>query len=167
MDAIECIMTRRSCRSFKAEAVSDSDIETLLKCAMQSPTADNAQSWKFVVINERDVLDKIAGFHPYGGFLKRTPLGILICGDSSISPDMWIQDASIAGQTILLAAHALGLGGCWLVANPMQEIINGFRSLLKLPGNIQPLGFLALGHPVNPPSNVDRFDLNKVHWNGW
>lgn len=134
---------------------------------MQSPTADNAQSWKYVVINERVVLEKIAGFHPYGGFLKRTPLGILICGDTSISPDMWIQDASIAGQTILLAAHALGLGGCWLVVQPMSEIIKGFRHLLGLPGNIQPLAFLALGHPANPSTKSDRFDSKKVHWNGW
>lgn len=167
MDAIECIMTRRSCRSFTAEAVSETEIETLLKCAMQSPTADNTQSWKFVVVQESEILNKIAGFHPYGGFLKHTPLGILICGDISISPDMWIQDASIAGQTILLAAHALGLGGCWLIVHPEPKIAKGFRDLLKIPGNIQPLGFLALGHPSKPPSQANRFDPNKVHKNIW
>jgi nitroreductase len=167
MDAIDCILTRRSCRSFTSDSVSKEDISLLLKCAMQSPTADNDQSWKFVVITDRKVLDKIPGIQRYAGFVSRTPMGILVCGDTSISHDMWIQDASIASQTILLAAHAIGLGGCWLAVQPFPEFIQGFRKLLNLPDHIQPLSFLAIGHPSAVPQQVDRFDAKKVHENMW
>src|SRR5512133_1259268 len=137
MDTIECIKTRRSVRSFTPDAVSDSEIEELLKCAMQAPTAGNGQSWKFVVITDSKVLDKIPEFQSYSGFVSKTPAGILVCGDSSVSADMWFQDACIASQTILLAAHAMGLGGCWLAVQPFPAFIQGFRDLLNLPDYIQ------------------------------
>jgi nitroreductase len=167
MDTINCITTRRSIRSFTPDPVSKQDIEVLLKCAMQSPSAGNGQSWKFVVIQDREILDQIPGFQKYAGFLPRTPMGILVCGDSAISPEMWPYDASIAGQTLLLAAHSLGLGGCWLAVQPFPSFIKGFKELLKLPDHIQPHCFLAIGHPSGIPQPEDRYDPQKVHFNKW
>lgn len=167
MDTIECIKTRRSVRAFSPELVSKEDIETLLKCAMQSPTAGNGQSWKFVVIQDRKILDQIPGFQKYGGFVSRTPLGIVVCGDESVSPEMWPYDASIAAQTVLLAAHSIGLGGCWLAIQPFSEFIKGFKSLLNLPDHIHPHCFLAIGHPSGKAQLEDRYDPKKVHENVW
>jgi nitroreductase len=167
MDTIECIKTRRSVRSFIPDAVTETEMEELLKCAMQAPSAGNGQSWKFVVITDRKVLDKIPEFQTYAGFVSKAPAGILVCGDTSISADMWMQDASIASQTILLAAHAMGLGGCWLAVQPFPAFIQGFRDLQKLPDNIHPLSFLAIGHPSASQKPVDRFDTKKIHYNAW
>jgi nitroreductase len=167
MDTIECILTRRSCRSFTSETVSKEDIALLLKCAMQSPTAANRQSWNFIVIQDRTILNKIPGFQKYGGFVTRAPAGILICGDSSKNPDMWAIDASIAAQTILLAAHAIGLGGCWLAVQPFPDFIQGFRDLLALPENIHPHCFLVIGHPAEKQPVVNRFDEKKIHFDEW
>ncbi len=146
METIDCILSRRSVRSFTSEPVAKEDIDLLLKCAMQAPTAGNGQSWKFIVIQERDTLDQIPGFQKYASFVTRTPAGILVCGDSSVSPDMWPYDASIAAQTILLAAHSIGLGGCWLAVQPFPEFISGFRNLMKLRINTPAL-FSGFGPP--------------------
>jgi nitroreductase len=167
MDTIECILSRRSVRSFTPESVSANDIDLLLKCAMQAPTAGNGQSWKFVVIQDRNILDAIPGFQKYAGFVPRTPMGILVCGDSSVSLEMWPYDASISAENILLAAHAIGLGGCWLAVQPFPEFIQGFRDLLKLPVNIHPHCFLAIGHPAEKAKSTDRFDQKKIHYNSW
>lgn len=167
MDTIECILSRRSCRLFTTDAVSDNDLEILLKCAMQSPTASNRQSWRFLVIREKNLLDRIPGFLSYGKFVSKTPAGILVCGDLSVSPEMWSMDASIAAQSILLAAHAIGLGGCWLAVQPFPSFIKGFRDLCKLPDHIQPHCYLALGHPAEKKSAENRFDPKKVHENVW
>lgn len=167
MDTISTIQTRRSVRQFSPEPVSSDDVNLLLRCAMQSPTAGNAQSWKFVVIDDRQVLDQIPGIQKYAGFVSRTPLGILVCGDDTMNERLWIQDACIAAQTILLAAHASGLGACWLAVEPFTEFIEGFRQLLHLPINIHPVCFIAIGHPAVAIKTDDRFDPAKIHYNNW
>jgi nitroreductase len=167
MDIITTILTRRSVRQFSSEPVSLEDVTLLLKCAMQAPTAGNAQSWKFIVINDRQVLDQIPGIQKYAGFVYQAPMGILVCGDDILNKRLWIQDAAVAAQTILLATHGKGLGACWLAVEPFAKFISGFRDLLLLPDNIHPVCFLAIGHPVVATNLEDRYDLGKVHFNAW
>ena len=73
--------------------------------------------WYFLVLNERAILEAIAGFHPYAAMLPEAPLAILVCGDREAEPmDGFLsQNCSAATENILLAAHALGLGatGIW------------------------------------------------------
>ena len=81
MDALEAVFTRRSVRQYTDEPVSDQAIETILRAAMQSPSAANMQPWHFVVINDRRLLDRIPDFHPYSSFLREAPVAIVVCGD--------------------------------------------------------------------------------------
>lgn len=83
MDALEAILTRRSIRRYTAEPVAEDLIKKLLEAAMYAPSAHNQQPWQFIVIQDRQVLDKIPEFHPHSSMLKSAPLAILVCGDSS------------------------------------------------------------------------------------
>ena len=65
MDALDVIMTRRSVRQFTDQPVDDDAIEKILKAAMSAPSARNEQPWHFVVINDRNILNKIPSIHPY------------------------------------------------------------------------------------------------------
>ena len=167
MDALEAIMSRRSVRKYTDQKVSHEIVEELLKAAMNAPSANNYQPWHFVVIDDRQILDRIPEFHAYSSMLYFAPLAIAVCGDSRISSAYWVQDCSAAAENILLAAHASGLGAVWLGFYPEEHRVQELHTLLNLPDNIVPLSLISLGYPAagKPPEN--RFSLSKVHHNRW
>jgi len=132
---------------------------------MLAPSAANQQAWHFVVIDERELLDRIPDFHPYCPFIRQAPLAVAICGDlhrERLGGAFWVQDCSAATQNLLLAAHALGLGGCWLAVYPLAERVEGLRKLLVLPPHLIPLNVISLGYPVEPARSADRYDPARV-----
>ena len=168
METLEAIRTRRSVREYTSEAVGAGDVQALLEAAMAAPSAANQQAWHFVVVDRRELLDRIPTFHPYCPFLRQAPLAVVVCGDLSrerLGGQFWAQDCSAATQNLLLAAHALGLGGCWLAVHPIEERIEGLRSLLHLPPHLVPLNVVALGHPARQPRPAERFNPDRVSWN--
>lgn len=98
--------------------------------------------------------------------ISSAPALILLCltmADMDSYPDqrrqqhewlMAVQSVAMAGQNLLLAAHALGLGGCWLCA-PLfcPEVV---RQTLALPADWQPQGLVTLGYPAGVPTKTRR-----------
>ena len=123
MDAIKCIMTRRSIRQYTDEPVDGEVVEKILRAAMAAPSAANCQPWQFVVVRDQAKREAFAEFHPYGKMLASAPIGILVCGDTELelADGYWIQDCSAATENLLLAAHALGLGAVWLGITPRED----------------------------------------------
>jgi len=169
MEALQAIMTLRSVRLYTAAAVDDETVDTLLKAAMQAPSARNAQPWHFIVIRDRTVLETIPRFHPYSNMLLNAPLAILVCGDQAIEEDAEYinQDCAAATQNILLAAHALGLGAVWLGVYPRTKRIQETRRLLNIPSRILPVSLIALGHPAEEKTEIDRFKPERVYHDTW
>ena len=167
MDAMHAIYSRRSIRHYQDKIVPEDIIIELIRAAMSAPSATNKQPWHFMVITERQLLDKIPEFHPYSAMLKQAPAAIAVCGDTQVQPDYWIQDCSAATQNILLAAHAKGIGAVWLAIYPREPRILGLQNMLNLPKNILPLSLVALGYPDEKKSPVDRFNQSRIHFNHW
>lgn len=169
MDVLTAIMTRRSIREFTDEPVDWADVEELLAAAMAAPSAGNSQCWQFVIVDEEPLKRAIPEFSPFASMIRTAPLGILICGDLKLekSPGFWVQDCSAAMQNLLLAAHGKGLGAVWTGIHPVQERMDGFRSLLKLPEHIMPLGLAVIGHAARLLVKEDRYNPKKIHRNGW
>jgi nitroreductase len=168
MDTIDAIMTRRSIRHFSPQPVPEEEIQVLLKAAMYAPSAGNAQSWHFILINERAVLDQVPNFHTSASFIKEAPLAILICADEDLAkPGRWIQDCSAAAENLLLAAHAGGLGACWIGIQPVPERIEGITRLVNLPPRVHPVCLIAVGYPAETRSHPERFRPERIHHNRW
>jgi nitroreductase len=169
MDAIDAIMTRRSIRAYTEDEVGDSQLETMLRAAMAAPSAGNQQPWEFLVITDRAVLDKITTIHPYAKMAAQAPLAILICGDASQGkyPDYWPQDCAAATENLLLAAHAMGLGGVWCGIHPDAERVAAFRDLLAIPEQVTPFALVPVGVPREQKEAVDRYDSARVRENVW
>jgi len=169
MDALENLFSRRSIRKYKNVTLSEKDIKTLLKAAMQAPTARNKQTWQFVVVNERDKLNALMQAHPYAKMLKDAPLAIIVCGDKNLddSLDYLSVNGAAATQNILLAAHALGLGAVWLGVYGREDRMKDISKIFSLPEHIVPISAIAVGVPNEEKPAEDRFDDNKVHYNNW
>ena len=162
MNTLETIMTRRSVRYFLDRPVSDETLETILRAGMAGPSCVNARDWSFLVTRDPEILAKMAEANgPPAEPLKRAKLGIMILGDLERAfkpaPDYWVIDGAIAGQNMVLAAQALGLGSVWLGTWPQMERVERQRALLSLPDTVIPHSILAFGYPdeeklANPPA---------------
>ncbi len=166
-ETLNFIWTRRSIRSFTAEPVPDVLVRELLEAAMAVPSACSRDPWEFLVLRGKEDLKKVASCLPNGSFLAGAPLGIIVCGDlnraHSGNLSYLIQDCSASIENILLAANALGLGGCWIGIHPREERIEALSRIFHFPEKVIPVGAVALGFPVSRPEPRTRFDPARVH----
>lgn len=169
MDALEALKTRRSIRAFTPRPVSLDVVRELVRAAMHAPSAGNEQPWHFLILTERELLDRIPDFHPYAGMVSEAPVAILVCGDTRQErhPGMWVQDCAAATQNLLLAAHAKGLGAVWVGIHPREDRIDPIRRLIALPEAIVPFALVPVGHPAETPEQEDRFRPERIHLNVW
>ncbi len=169
MEALEAIHGRRSIRSYTDQPVAEELMEQLLRVAMNAPSAGNQQPWRFVVVDDRNVLDAIREFHPYSDMLEQAPVAIAVCSETRglKHEEFWPQDCSAAVQNLLLAGHALGLGAVWLGVTPKRDLMEAAGKLFGLPDGIVCFAFVAVGHPAEQKPPNDNYDPVKVHRNRW
>lgn len=167
---LDNIATRTSIRDYEARPVEKEKIEKMLRAAMAAPTAMNKQPWHFVVVDQRNVLDALAGANPYAKMLKKAPLAIVVCSNTDKmieggGRDFWIQDASAATENLLLAAHAMGLGAVWTGAYPSEERCISISKVLSLPDNLIPLNMIVVGYPAEQPQPKQKFKEENISYN--
>lgn len=169
LELIEAILNRRSVRKYKNKNIEDDKIMNLLKAAMYAPSARNYQPWHFIVISEREVLDKVPAVHPYAEMIYGAPLAILICGDRKLEPmDEYLAiDCAAAIQNILLTAHDLDLGAVWLGVYHRSERMRGLSELVGLPDNVIPVSLVVVGYPDENIEKPERFKKERIHYNSW
>jgi nitroreductase len=169
MDTLEVIHTRRSIRQYQDRSIPEEVINKLLAAAMAAPSARNQQPWEFIVVTRKDLLERISTVNPYADMAAAAPVAILICGNLEIetSPGYWVIDCAAATQNLLLAAHALGLGAVWTGTYPNEDRMDGYTELFDLPEQILPHSLVVIGYPQEQPSDQDRFQVDRIHYNGW
>jgi nitroreductase len=166
-ELIKTIFARRSIREYTTEQVKESAVKAMLEAAMAAPSASNRKPWHFIVVTDRQTLDKLAQAHPYGKMLLGAPLCVAVCGDSTISPRFWVQDCSAATENLLLATAALGLGAVWLGVYPREDRIGPIRKVLRIPDNIVPLNLVPIGHTAEEKEPRTQYDERRVHRDHW
>ena len=107
MDTLTAIFTRRSTRHFDDRPIEDDKLRTILEAAMSGPSCVNSKDWTFIVVTERETLDKMAEANGRPAQpLKEAAAGILVCGDMERAferaKDYWIIDGAIAGRALVL-----------------------------------------------------------------
>ena len=170
-DKLQFILGRRSIRVYAPGDVGEEAINQLLQAAMAGPSAVAADPWRFVVIRKRETLLAIAAALPNGGMLATAPLGIIVCGDLEAAHDRQLsyllQDCSAAMENLLLCAHALGLGACWLGIHPREDRVQKLKQILSLPASVIPVAGVAIGRPGEEKEPRTRYNREYVHWDGW
>ncbi len=163
------IMTRSSVRSYTSQEVEQEKVERLLRAGMAAPTAANKQPWEFIVVTERDILDKFPAIIPGAHMSAKAKLAIVVLGSpaKALLPDYWIQDCSAATENILLAAHGMGLGAVWCGAFPNNDSdrVGKISNLLSIPDGTYALSIIVIGYPDSEPIIKDKWNASKVHYN--
>ena len=157
---------RRSVRQYQKRPVGDDLVQELLKAAMSAPSACCKDPWHFIVLKKEETRRQVAALLKNGGFLADAPMGFVVCGDLTKAHggelSYLLQDCSAATENLLLAAHGLSLGGCWLGVHPRLERVNGIRRLLDLPDTMVPVAAIAVGWPAQDLKARTRFRKDAV-----
>lgn len=173
MDTIQTIKKRISVRKYTEQRISDADIRTILEAGMSGPTAVNARPWSFIVVRDREMLNRMADTNGRAAEpLRGAAMGVLICGDLERAfpraPEYWVVDCSIAAQNMILAAEELGIGSVWLGTWPQEEKIKGQAALFGLPETQIPHSIIAFGYPSEPSDKVKQlYEEDRVHFEKW
>ena len=157
---IELIKTRRSCRRYRSKQVREEDLKAILEAGTYAPSAKGLQSSFIVAVQDKDVMSRLAamnaaimGTNNVNPFYD-APTYIFVFSPKSASNP--IQDASCILENMMLAAHALGLGSCWINREQqMFETEEGKKLMLEwdLPVGLMGVGALSLGYPEE---NADK-----------
>ncbi|HEY8395450.1 MAG TPA: nitroreductase family protein [Bacilli bacterium] len=162
------IFKRRSVRNYLPDTVEKEKIDQILRAAMQAPSARNQRPWRFLVIQDRKKLDKLAEAAPNLSRLKDAPLAIFTFFDKEnlLAPLFVQQDLSVATMNILLEAAELGLGTCWLGLYPNTERTSLVNKALGTPDNLEVFSVITIGYPKDPDALyfIDRFEPEKVFY---
>lgn len=160
MNFLELARKRYSVRSYTEEKVDRESLDLILEAGRVAPTAANRQPQHLIVVQEKEGLNKLSKAANIHG----APLAIIICSDGK---QAWTRaydqkqttdiDASIVTDHMMLQAADLGLGSLWICHFDPEKL----RQEFSLPGNIEPINILTIGHAnlnEEPARSPDRHD---------
>lgn len=166
MEVFEAIFERRSVRKYKAAVVPDEVIERLVNAARFAPSGGNIQPWRFIVITDEDSRKMLETISP--GLYGEPSVVIVVCVDFGTGPQedevVRVLGVGAAIQNILIAAHALGLGACWVYSTNWE----GVKELSGIPkrGSLKPISLIAIGYPEEKPKPRTRLPMEEITFRG-
>ena len=170
MDAIQAMLTRKSIKKYKPDMVSKELIEQVIAAGLNAPSGLNKQSPIILAVTDRQVRDELsklnAGKDPFfrADPFYGAPVVLVVLADKSVPT--YIYDGALVMENLQLAAHALGLGACWIHrAKETFEQPEGKALLEKLglTGEYEGIGNCILGYPDIDPEKKPRRE-NRVFW---
>ena len=156
-DAVRNLMERRSIRAYTDRQVSDELLETVLNAGIYAPSGMNTQGVRLVAVRDRQTRDLLSKLNaavmgtdrdPFYG----APCVVVVLADPEIYGG-WVEDGALALGNMMNAAHALGLGSCWIHrARQVFDSPEGKELLQKwgLPGHLRGVGNCILGYADGP-----------------
>jgi nitroreductase len=162
MDYFEALTKKRACREFTDEPVSKEYIERLLYAASWAPVASNRPYRHCIVVDDPHVMQAIRQISP--SLQCKAPVLIIIYSDlqlahasvGNVGDRCTAVDAGAAGENVLLAATALGLGALFTMISAMA----GIRTILGMPEHCRVDLIIPIGHPVRTLSPLSATKPN-------
>jgi nitroreductase len=139
-------------------------VEQLLEAGRWAPSASNQQPWAFVVVQDEGIRQQIARhaafFADREARIDKVPLLIVLCGHvrSQVYHRFLRGELGMAGMQMMLQAHVLGLGSCWIDGLDQEAV----AQVLQVPQDMQVIAMLAVGFPAECPAPTSRKPLFEI-----
>lgn len=162
MDLGEAIIGRRSVRKFSDYVVTDDEIRALIEAARWAPSWANTQTWEFIVVRDKGLIEKVVGTYveknpATKGSLSASAL-IVACSKTGVSgcygnrdvtkfPSWYMFDLGMAVENLCLKAYSMGLGT--VVVGFMDH--DACKKILNVPEGYEVVAVLPIGKPAAPP----------------
>lgn len=168
-ELIEKIVSRRSIRNYKSDMLPKEIIDEIIKGGTYAPTGRGMQSPIIIAVTNKEVRDKLSrinakimgkseDFDPF----YNAPVVLIVLADKSYPT--YIYDGSLVMGNLMLSAHSLGIGSCWIHrAKETFETQEGKEILksLGIEGDYEGIGNCVLGYSNEPsrkaPSRKDNY----------
>ena len=169
-EKMDIFLTRRSIRKYKPELPSQELLDKVLEAGTYAPSAMGKQSVTIVAVTNRAVRDQLSQLanKARGGDADQfygAPAVFVVLADKSLSSN-YLQDGALVVGNMQNAAHALGLGTCWInAAKGIFELEEG-QALLKewgLEGDLVGVACCIIGYPDESPEPAPRKDRYVIH----
>ena len=158
MELYEGLLTRRSVRSFKPDAVPQEQLEKIAEAGLYAASGMGRQATKIVVITARALRDRLS--HDNAVVMGReeidpfygAPAVLLVLADKKVPTAVY--DGSLVMGNLMLAAHALGLGSCWIHRAKEEFESEEGKAILRelgIEGDWEGIGHCVVGYPAEPP----------------
>ena len=159
------LFTRISVRKYTDQPVEPEKIQTILRAAMQAPSAGDQQPWEFYVVTDSRVIANLAKTSPYAGCAAGAGTVIVPCyrTEGIFFPDYAQIDLAIACENLWLETTSLGLGTVMLGVAPLADRMEAVRKVLNIPEGLEPFALFPIGYPAESRSQKDRFDAARIH----
>jgi nitroreductase len=165
MKVLEVIQNRQSVRKYKKDPIPEEALLRVLEAARLAPSGSNFQPWKFIIVKDKAVKEKLAQASAGQFFMSEAPIIIVGCG----FPDncyahmgrymkSWSVDVTIALEHLILQAQEEGLGTCWIGSFEEEEV----KAILNIPENVKVLALTPLGYPDEIPRFRGRKSLDEI-----
>ncbi len=155
---LKALKERRSVRSYKKQQITDEELKAVLEAGTYAPTGMNYQDPWIVAVQNEDIIKQLVRMNaavmgtdsnPY----YDAPTIVLVFASR---PEKWengVPDASLVLGNMMNAAHAIGLGSCWINRERQMFDTDEGRQLMKqfgLPDGLMGVGSISLGYAANP-----------------
>lgn len=158
MDALTNLMTRRACHAFKSDPVSDFDIDRILAAGTFAPSGMGMQSPIILAVTDPELRTRMSRTNAEimgtaSDPFYNAPVILVVLADKSVPT--YIYDGSVVLENMMLAAHALGLGSCWIHRAKETFERPEWKEFLKehgIEGEYEGIGNCAIGYPAVPPA---------------
>jgi nitroreductase len=167
MDAIEALLTRVSVRAFTDKPLTKEQIDTLLEVMVAAPSGGNRQPWRIMVVKNQQVKEELAIAAHEQDFIATAPVIFAVCRVPEESAARYrdrgrnlysFQDTAAMTENLLVAAHAMGLGGCWIGAFRDNEVAR----ILECPDDVYPVALIPVGYPARIKGKSKRRPMREV-----
>ncbi len=160
-DILNIIKTRRSIRRYKSQDVPEDHFDRILEAARWSPSAINKQPWRFIVIRDKETKKKLGNYAKFyfliNRFISDAPVIIVVCVEDKAYK--WaLLDCAMASQNIMLEAHSLGLGSCFIGVFDEHKI----KQILRLPDKMGIIALITIGYPDGQVETPPRLELDEI-----
>ncbi len=170
----QLLLERHSIRRYTDRTISPEDVKTILEAGLLAPTSKSARDWNFIVVEDRDVLQKLSECKKFGTMpVKNCVLAVVVTSDPA-KTDCFIEDASIAAIFMHLQAADLGIGSCWIqVRNRYDEGDEPSEALVQetlgIPADVPVECIMTFGYSAETrkPVDPDKLLWEKVHIGRW
>lgn len=168
------MLQRHSIRRYKDQPVSADDVKTILEAALLSPSSKSARPWQFVVVEDKDMLTRLADCKQFGTKPVSTAAFAVVVTVDPAKSDVYVEDATVAAIFMHLQAADLGLGSCWIqvrgrFAADGESSETVVCELLDIPEEMAVECIVTFGYideqrrPVDP----EKLLWEKVHIGRW
>lgn len=170
MQTMETILTRRSTKNFKSDPVDAALIEKIVQAGTFAPTGKNRQAPIIIAVSNKQIRDKLSRMNAkvLGADIDpfyNAPVVLVVLSDKSVNT--YLYDGSLVMGNMMLAAHELGLGSCWIHrAKEMfeSEEGKGLLASLGIEGEYEGIGHCVIGYPAGEPRETPPRKENYVYY---